>query len=54
VESYTAVILALLFGKWENSFIIPYIFIKEDTLFDSFAVPDLYLIVLVLLVRVGK
>jgi hypothetical protein len=54
VESYTAVILALLFGKWNNNFIILYVLIIEDSLSDSFAVPDLYFIVLVLLVTIGK
>jgi hypothetical protein len=54
VESYTTVILALLFGKWDNYFIILYLLIMEDSISDSFAVPDLYLIVLVLLVTIGK
>jgi len=54
VESYTIVISALLLGKWDNNFIIFYILIIEDSLSDSFAVPDLYLVVLVLLVTTGK
>jgi len=47
-------ILALLFGKCDNNFIILYVFIMEDSFLDSFAVPDLYLILLVLFVTVGK
>jgi hypothetical protein len=54
VESYTTVIIAMLFGKWHNNFIILYLLIMEDSLSDSFAVPDLYLIVLVLLVTNGN
>jgi len=54
VESHTIVTLALLFGIWDKNFFILNVFIMEDSLLESFAVPDLYLVVLVLLVTVQK